>query len=301
MQTVLRGQQYSEYTMRRTFVESVLERVQALPGVEGAGFASDLPFTSQGNTYRFRVEGRPEPPNAVALDTLYREVTNDYLQTIGARLKEGRFFRREDRTGSLPVVIINDTFAKTFWPNESAVGKRIQVGNIGLNVPWLSIVGVVDDVHERGLLLPMKPGTYLPISQVSRPDPWYLSIRTARDPLSSVTAVRRAIWSVDCAQPISEIKTMRELMDQETANRREVMTLLDAFAGLALLLAALGIYGVLSYAVAQRTQEIGIRMAMGAERGDVLRMVMTQGLGVALIGIVVGLTAALALARLMTG
>jgi predicted permease len=301
MQAELPRQKYSTDSTRVEFFDQVEQRIRALPGVQGVGFASDLPFSSEGDTNGFRIEGRPEPKSDAELDALYREVTNDYLQTIGARLQQGRLFDSRDGASSLRVVIINETFAKGYWSGERPIGKRIQVGKTGPNEPWLTIVGVVADLRERGLLLAMKPGVYLPVKQIAQPDPSYLAIRTADDPLALVSAVREAIWKVDREQPVSDVRTMRNLMEGETGSQRQVMTLLGTFASLALLLSSLGIYGVLSYAVAQRTQEIGIRMALGAGRFDVLRMVVAEGLGVALIGISLGLVGALALTRVMAG
>jgi putative ABC transport system permease protein len=294
-------QKYSTDASRVEFFDQAEQRIRALPGVQGAGFASDLPFTSQGDTDGFRIEGRPEPRSNAELDALYREVTNDYLQTIGARLLEGRLFDSRDGASSQRAVIINETFAKGFWPGESPVGKRMQVGKTGPDQPWLTIVGVVADMRERGLLLAMKPGMYVPVKQIAQPDPSYLAVLTAGDPLALAAAVREAVWAVDREQPVSNVRTMRNLMEEETGSQRQVMTLLGIFAALALLLASLGIYGVLSYAVAQRTQEIGIRMALGAGPLDVLRMVVAQGLGVALVGVGMGLVGALALTRVMAG
>jgi putative ABC transport system permease protein len=301
MMAELPRQKYSTDATRVEFFDQAEQRIRALPDVQDAGFASDLPFTSQGDTDGFRIEGRPEPKSKAELDALYREVTNDYLQTIGARLLKGRLFDSRDSASSQRVVIINETFAKGFWPGENPVGKRMQVGKTGPNEPWLTIVGVVADMRERGLLLAMKPGMYLPVKQIAQPDPSYLAIRTAGDPLALAGAVREAIWTVDREQPVSNVRIMRDLMEEETGSQRQVMMLLGIFAALALLLASLGIYGVLSYAVAQRTQEIGIRMALGAGPLDVLRMVVAQGLGVVLVGVGAGLVGALALTRVMAG
>lgn len=300
LRTVLPGAKYKEDAQRLAYFNTVLDRVRSLPGVAGAGFSSDLPFTSIGDTDGFRVEGRPRPANNVDLDALYRETTNGYLQALGARLLDGRFFNDFDGPNSQPVVIVNQTFAKAFWTSESPIGKRVQVGDE--KEPWRTIVGVVADIRERGLLLSMKPAVYLSIYQVHNPDPDYLAIRmVAQDPLTLANAVRQAIWSVDPEQPVSGVGTMRELMERETSSRREAMILLSAFAGLALLLAALGIYGVLSYAVTQRTQEMGIRIALGAERARLIRMIVRQGLAVAAIGVVIGVAAALALTRALAG
>jgi predicted permease len=281
---------------RRAFFHSTLERINALPGVKIAGYASDLPFTSRGDTTGFWVEGRPTPERT---DTLYREVTTNYLQTIGAELKEGRFFGPQDLTDAPRVAIINDTFARIYWSGVSAVGKRVKVNDTDPNDPWATIVGVVKDIRERGLDWEMKPASYLPAEQVTHPAPGYLAVRTAGDPLSLVSAVRRAIWAVNGEQPIFDVGTMEQIQDAELANRHEAMILLSSFAALALLLSSLGIYGVLSYAVNQRRGEIGIRMALGAGRGNVLAMMIGQGLGAVMGGVVAGLLLAIALTRVL--
>jgi putative ABC transport system permease protein len=294
--TMLPGARYSTDAQRMTFADSVIDRVRVLPGVAGAAYASDLPFSSIGDTTSFRVEGRPNTASAVDLDALYREATNGYLQTIGARLLAGRFYNEFDRASSQPVLVVNETFARAYWPApQSALGHRVLLG--GEKEPWRTIVGVVADIRERGLLLSMKPAVYLADDQVHLPDTTYLAVRTAGDPMAVLSAVRQAIWSVDREQPVSNPSSMRELMSQETGSRRQAMILLSAFAGLALLLAALGIYGVLSYAVTQRTREIGIRLALGAERRKVVGMMLRIGMSVASIGVALGVAAAFVLTR----
>ncbi|HEX9003612.1 MAG TPA: FtsX-like permease family protein, partial [Blastocatellia bacterium] len=194
--------------------------------------------------------------------------------------------------------------ARQYWPGESAVGKRFRLGGTDSTSPWRTVIGVIGDVKEMGLEAPPKAEFFFPYQQL--PDmlwnlPRDLTVRTTGDPLSVAAAVRQAVWSVDPAQPVSNVRTMEEIMAEEVAQRRIGMTLLAAFAALALLLASLGIYGVLSYAVTQRTQEIGIRMALGANRRAVLRLVMADGLRLAGVGVAIGLGASFALTRLMSG
>jgi putative ABC transport system permease protein len=299
LSTRLPSPKYADPLKRVAYFEAVLERVRALPGVASAGFTSNLPFTSQGYTSAFRIEGRPFTPGTNP-DALYREVTNDYLQTLRARLTEGRLFGSEDRANSLPVVIINETFKHQYWPNESPLGKRIQTS--GDNTPWQTIVGVVADVRERGLELDMKPAVYLPVVQLpfGWNNPHQLAIRTLMDPHAVAKTVREAVWAVDRDQPIADIRTMEDIVDLEVANHKQQTELLGAFAALALLLASLGIYGILSYLVTQRTREIGVRVALGASASDVTRLVVGRGIALTAIGIAIGAGTALAVTRSMS-
>ncbi|HEV2687700.1 MAG TPA: ABC transporter permease [Bryobacteraceae bacterium] len=289
---------YADATKRMNYFDSVLARVRALPGVTSAGFTSNLPFTARGNTNGFQVEGVQFPVGANP-DALYRELTGGYFETMRMRMLEGRMFGSEDRANSLPVVIINETFKKQFWPNESALGKRIQTSG---GPPWQTIVGVVRDVRERGLEMEMKPAVYVPVVQV--PDGWnipsQLAIRTLMDPLAIAKSAREAIWAIDSEQPISQVGTMDDIVDTEVADHKQQTTLLGSFAALALVLASLGIYGVLSYAVTQRVREIGLRMALGASTRDVTRMVVGQGLTLTGLGFAIGITVALLVTRSMT-
>jgi putative ABC transport system permease protein len=297
--TRLPNPKYADANKRVNYFDAVLARIRSLPGVTSAGFTSNLPFTARGNTNGFRVEGVQFPAGA-SPDALYREITDGYFETMRNRMLEGRFFGTEDRTNSLPVVIINETFKKQFWPNESALGKRIQTSGDGS--PWQTIVGVVRDVRERGLEFEMKPAVYLPVVQV--PFGWnipsQLAIRTSMEPLAVAKAAREAIWAVDSEQPISQVQTMDDIVDTEVADHKQQTTLLGSFAALALVLASLGIYGVLSYAVTQRVREIGLRMALGASTQDVTRMVVGQGLKLTGIGFGIGIAIALVVTRFLT-
>jgi putative ABC transport system permease protein len=297
--TRLPNPKYADANKRVNYFDAVLSRVRSLPGVTSAGFTSNLPFTARGNTNGFRVEGVQFPAGASS-DALYREVTGGYFETMRNRMLEGRFFGSEDRANSLPVLIINETFKKQFWPNESALGKRIQTSGEGS--PWQTVVGVVRDVRERGLELEMKPAVYLPVVQV--PFGWnipsQLAIRTSMDPMGVAKAAREAIWAVDSEQPISQVQTMDDIVDTEVADHKQQTTLLGSFAALALVLASLGIYGVLSYAVTQRVREIGLRMALGASTRDVTRMVVGHGLKLTGIGFGIGVAVALVVTRSMT-
>ena len=288
-----------EHPRRIAFYDEVLERVSALPGVVSAGYTTSVPLSWKGGANGFTIENRaPEP--GVSTNAIHRQISAGYFQTMGIGLRQGRYFDDRDRQQSMPVAIINETMARQYWGNEEPLGKRFRLGVP--NAPWLMIVGVVADVRQMGMDVPVKAEMYFPYSQIAS-HPWYgprdLVIRTTGDPMSLVAAVRHEIHSVDSDQPVSNIATMEEQLIRETGSRRLGMILLATFAGLALLLASLGIYGVLSYFVAQQTPEIGVRLALGAQPRDILGMVLRKGMGWALLGVGIGSLAAFALTRLM--
>jgi putative ABC transport system permease protein len=287
VRTILPATRYATGVARQAFFDRVIEQTRALPGVESAAYASMLPFQSIGNTTWFQIEGIAlDPKNPV--DALLRAGTNDYLKTLGAQIVEGRLPDERDSADAPKVVVINDMMAKQYWPGASALGHRVHIDPAQ---PYYTIVGVVRDLKERGYEPAMKPGLYFPIAQA--PQTWaipeHLVIRTKNNPADVAEAARRIIAGVDPTQPISAVRTMDDIIDLDIADRRQQMTLLGVFAALALLLAAVGLYGVLSYAVTQRSRELGLRIALGASRGSVMRMIAGRGLALTATGVTIGL------------
>jgi putative ABC transport system permease protein len=273
-----------------------MRRVKGLPGVISCGYTTFLPLTNRGGTRGFIVEKHQYPPGYVA-DSNLRIVTPEYLQTLGVALKAGRYLSASDTAGASDVLVVNEAFARRFLPNENPIGQRV---SFSVTEPrWMTIVGVVGDVKQMGIDVPARAELYRPYTQ--QPDPWGapqdFAIRTAGNPLTLAPAVRREIWAVDRDQPIADLGLMSMRVDEELMGRRVQMTLLSVFAGLAILLASLGIYAVLSYSVTQRRQEIGVRMALGAHPGQLVRSVVKDGMLLVISGLAIGIGGALLLGR----
>ncbi len=229
-----------------------------------------------------------------------RVATPDYFKSMGIGLVRGRYFEERDSDGAPLVSIVDESLAQTFWPNEDPIGKRLHIGGLGSKAPWTTIVGVVRHVRNRTLEARSRVEVYWPENQ--RPfSGMTLAVQTAGNPMTLVPTIQREIGSIDPDLPVFRVRTMSEVMGDSLQRRRLALILLAGFAGLALLLAAVGIYGVTSYGVAQRRQEIGLRMALGADRGQVLRMMIRGGMGTIAVGLVVGVVLSLSLTRLMSG
>ncbi|HEY5402228.1 MAG TPA: ABC transporter permease [Pyrinomonadaceae bacterium] len=304
MRTVLpRDTKYKEPAKRTAFYQQVLERVEHLPGVVSAGYSTSVPLGWKGGTSGFYPEGVKDPVPGMTYDANHRQVSSDYLQAMKIPLRQGRYLTRQDNEQSLPVVVVNETMARQYWPGQSAVGRRFKLGDPNEDLPWVEIVGVVGDVRQMGLDEAVKAEMYLPYQQVEQ-QPWFiprdLAIRTSGETSSLVGAVRQVIREIDPDQPISNVATMSDLLGEEAGQRRVGMIMLAAFSVLALLLASIGIYGVLAYFVTQHTNEIGVRLALGATPRNILLMIVKRGMGLTLLGISIGLAASFALTRLMT-
>lgn len=269
----------------------LLRKLRELPGVENAGLTNQIPIASKGNISGVRGEGRDERES---VSTCYRVASAGYLRTMGIPLVAGRDFAETDDENSAPVVIVNQTLARRLWPGGNAVGRRVSF----FSGKWMPVVGVVGDIHQSGLDAEPKPEIYVPAWQARYPAS-ALALRARVDPSTLSTAVRQLVWSINPEQPLSDIATMEEILDEDTAGRRMISTLITAFAALALVLAAVGLYGLLAYLIGRQTREIGLRMALGATPADTLSRVVGHALRLTLAGLAVGVVAALALGRLV--
>src|SRR5436309_1594404 len=301
MKMVLPASKYSQYRQRVGFVDQVLERIRNLPGVVSAGTTTNIPLEREiAYDAMFNVEGRsPRNPNDVPI-TSHRLVSPDYLKTLGVTLLKGRLIEETDRAGQPPVVVISEQLSSEAWPGEDPLGKRIKRVRPGQDFPWMTVIGVIRDVKEDLFNYRVnRPVWYVPYAQLENNFPVNLVVRTSDDPASVTTAIREATRAVDPDQPISDVMTMNQNLARVLVTERFSAILMSVLAAAGLLLAALGLYGVMAYSVSQRTTEIGVRVALGAHPIHVLRLILGQGAKLTLLGIAIGLTAAWGLTRLL--
>ncbi|HKW90084.1 MAG TPA: ABC transporter permease [Candidatus Acidoferrales bacterium] len=299
MRISLPEERYSKPETVRAFYREVIRRIDSLPGVQAAGATAALPLAGLGGSGTTTVDTQEVPVDQTTPEADWRPITPGYFEAMQIPLRRGRYFTDSDTDTGARVAIVDDTFAKTYWPHEDAVGKRVHLGGMRSTSPWMTIVGVVGHVHYRELEAPSRVQVYWPEDQ--RPDgTMSLAIRTSQDPLALTQTVKDQIQSVDPDQPIYQVRTVSQLKSEWVSRRFLTLLLVGLFAAFALVLAAIGIYGVMAHSVTRRTHEIGIRLALGANRASVLCMILGQGATLTAIGLAVGLVASFALTRLMS-
>ncbi len=301
MRMVLPFPKYAKKEARSAFYDEVLRQVKETPGVEAAGMITFMPLSFSGMNFSFSVEGRTAPSDMNLPFALFRVVSPDYFRAMGIPLLRGRYFETQDSQDTTPVTLINRRLAEQYWPGEDAIGKRIKVGPADSPNSWLTVVGVVGDVRQTGLQV-QKLEFYVPYMQERRSfmAPRDLVVRTKADPAVVAAAVRKAVWSVDKDQPVSNVRTVDEVFSAAISQERFQALMLGLSAALALVLACVGLYGVISYSVVQRTHEIGVRMALGAQRVHVLSLVIRQGMSLTFVGLIIGIVAGTFVTRVLT-
>jgi putative ABC transport system permease protein len=307
MQTSLPKAKYRTAQQTATFYRQVLQRIQTEPGVQSASAVNFLPLTNLGDATSLTIEGGKPASPGEKITVSYRVIDQNYFRTMGIPLLRGRYFTEQDNDESHGVVMINQTMARRYWPDEYPVGRRLQPQFPAANVPWLpesgnnwlTIVGVVGDVKDDGLNDQTAAEIYLPYLQ-NPSSLMNLLVRSTSDPLRLIPRVRSQVLAVDGDQPVYNIKTMENVFSQSLAEPQVITSLLATFAAVALILAAIGVYGVMSYSVVQRTHELGVRMALGAQQRHVLRMIVGQGLKLVLVGVAIGVMTAFAVTRVIS-
>lgn len=302
MRLLLPFSTHPQPTQRATFFRQVLEQMRALPGVASAGAVSRIPMAPGNNSGTMTGEHSAIGPNDPQVETEMRWASPDYFQTLGIALLKGRDFNDADSIGAQPVAIVDESFARRFYPNEDPLGKRIKRGAPNSTRPWKTIIGVVRPIRNQRLDATSLPQAYFPVLQEAD-EMFNLSFAlrtTGGDPAALTQSLRTAVLAVDRTQPIFDVKPLRQIVGDSIALKRLALLLLSVFAVVALLLAAVGVYGVMAYSVTQRTHEIGIRLALGAQTSDVLRLVLKQGLRLTCVGVAVGWLVALSLTRLLS-
>jgi predicted permease len=310
MRLSLPAARYGGASAVRNFYADLLNRVRAIPGVQTGGAINALPLTGTLGDWGVSIQGRPTPAAGEPYPAFdWQIATAGYFEAMGIAVKRGRTFSVMDTRASQPVVIISEMTAKKFWPNQNPVGSRIRLGATSDTV-WREVIGVVADVRHQALDKGIRSEMYLPHAQfpATAPDSvtigqsaMTLVIRANTEPSATTNAVREVLKSIDPMLPIAQVRTLDDVLSRSVATPRLATFLLGIFGALALVLSAIGVYGVMSYSVARRTNEIGIRMALGARAGDVSRLIVRQGMRPAVLGLAVGIGAALAGSRLMRG
>jgi putative ABC transport system permease protein len=298
MNIALPRQKYQQPQQANAFFDQLAERIKTLPGVKSVSGIDPLPFSNSNATTGFLIEGAPAVPLAERPDVGERAVTPAYFETMGIPVLKGRSFTAQDRDNTPHVIIVNEALASRYWPNQDVIGKRLGFEEDPSKQSWREIVGVVGNVKHQGLEAEAKPEVYFPYQQLPK-NFMSVVVRTSSDPVSMISAIRSQVFTVDKDQPVFDIMTMDQRLAKSVASSRFVMLLLGTFSVLALGLAAVGLYGAMAYLVTQRTQEIGLRMALGARRIDVFKLVVGKGMRLAMIGTAIGLVASLALTRVM--
>jgi putative ABC transport system permease protein len=301
---------------RERYYDGVLNRLHEVPGVRSAAFVADLPLNGGSDGLGFHIVGRPDPAPGTSFSAGFNVASAGYFRTMGIPLRAGRDFADADRVGTPGVIVINDTAARRFWSDQSPLGQRISLprekrapsadherdGDAATDEVILTVVGVIGDVRHQGLAVPPRPEIFLNAMQSELNWPWsVLTVRTVSDPESMVATVKDIARETDPNVPLVRINTMDAILSRSMAAPRVYAMLLGAFASLALLLAAVGLYGLVSYTVSQRTHEMGIRLALGAARGEITRLVLRQGIRLVGVGSVLGLAGAVAATRLLVG
>lgn len=302
------SKRYAEPERRAAYLSELLDSVHSLPGVQYAAVHTDPPFLGGGSQETFHIEGRPDPAPDHGHVAAFNVVSNEFFGAMGMMIRSGRAFDRSDTTTSVPPVVINETMARRFWPGENPLGKRIHFYYDRNPQRWLRVVGVVRDARYGGrdyepvpqTFVPFQTNTYESLPYAQQP---YVSlaIRTQVDAASLARVVQERIWAVDKDQPIAQIETAEEALSQSVANRRIYLLLVGAFAVIALLVAASGVYGLISYAVERRTREMGIRVAVGATKARILSLLISRGMLLALVGVVAGIAGSMLLTKTISG
>jgi predicted permease len=298
MQVALPEGKYAEWHQWQPFFDAALERIEALPGVAAAGWMESRPLAEDGSGRPFLIEGEPRPPAENLPFTLVNVVTQGALDLLRLPVVGGRGFDRTDAAGGLPAILVNEEMVRRYWNGNSPLASRIRLGGLESDEPWRTVVGVVGDMFTGDLDNPATPQAYLPLPQNPR-RALGLMVRAAGDPAGAAAAVRREVWQVDPDQPLGDVRTLAQIAADNLATSDALVSLFVLFAGFALVMASTGIYGVLAFAVAQRTREIGIRMALGAHARDVMGMIGRQALLLVGVGVAVGSAAAFVLGRIL--